>query len=154
MADFSAIAIFCDDIRAEKAGTDTIVGVLPDNINVPDMPGIFPRLAVYIRLHIFDFESAPSIKIKIVDGKGELIYENVPEQMELEKIVKSTSKEKVGFLGFLSRVTMTPFIVDCDSTFKVYAEVNGIEKLAGALRIDSVKNADTVISTNASQQPS
>ena len=31
--DVSAVAIFCQDIREEKAGTVSIVGILPDNIS-------------------------------------------------------------------------------------------------------------------------
>jgi len=52
MQQLMAISVFCEDIREEKKGTDTLVGIYPDNVNVPKIPCAFPRLALYTRVHL------------------------------------------------------------------------------------------------------
>lgn len=48
----SAIALFCDDIREERSGAVTLIGIMPDNVEVPVIPGALPRVGVYIRVHL------------------------------------------------------------------------------------------------------
>jgi hypothetical protein len=52
MNDISIVALFCSDVRQEKGGTETIVGVLPDNVNLPSIPGPFAQICVYVRMHM------------------------------------------------------------------------------------------------------
>jgi len=56
----SAFALFCDSVREEKGGLNTIVGVMPDNVEVPAFPGAFTRLSVHYRVIIpIGFEIKP-----------------------------------------------------------------------------------------------
>jgi Family of unknown function (DUF6941) len=55
---------FCEDIREEKQGTLSIIGVLPDNINVAQVPFGLAKLAFYLRIS-FD----PSIDIGAISNK-------------------------------------------------------------------------------------
>src|SRR5664279_2225184 len=48
----SVLAIFCEDIRTEKNDQHTLIGVLSDNIAVPQIPGALPKLGIYIRAQI------------------------------------------------------------------------------------------------------
>lgn len=52
MQRISAVAFFCEDIRREIGGTDTIVGIWPDNVAVPEFPFSFPKLALYVRVNL------------------------------------------------------------------------------------------------------
>ena len=52
MPSWQVVGLFCEDIREEKTGVDTLVGILPDNLNVTVMPGLLPKLCVYLRIHI------------------------------------------------------------------------------------------------------
>jgi hypothetical protein len=45
----SVIAFFCEDIRPEQSGTVSLIGIVPDNMNVPQVPGAMAKLAIYIR---------------------------------------------------------------------------------------------------------
>lgn len=56
----SAIAIFCEDIREEKQGTSTLVGVFSDNINVPAFPFAIPKLAIFLRINFPTAGRSPS----------------------------------------------------------------------------------------------
>ena len=71
----SIIALFCDDIREEKNGALTLVGVLGDNANVTkpptdEMVGFIPKLCIYLRLS-FDVSAElglVSFTVKMPDG--------------------------------------------------------------------------------------
>jgi hypothetical protein len=49
MTHFSATAIFCTDIREELLGSHTLVGVFPDNLSVPEFPGVL-AISLYVRM--------------------------------------------------------------------------------------------------------
>jgi len=73
----NAIGFFCEDIREERSGQLTLIGLLPDNINVPPPPPdllernpnarpIIPRIALYLRIHIGLNEKVQPLKLKLV----------------------------------------------------------------------------------------
>ena len=78
----SAIALFCDDIREEKSGQVTLVGVMSDNIQVHSPPEpvategknfvrVIPRLGIFIRIS-FDVRAEVSpviISVTMPDGE-------------------------------------------------------------------------------------
>ena len=47
-------ALFCDDVRLELGGTQSIIGVLQDAVLVEEFPLTIPRLSVFFYLHLFD----------------------------------------------------------------------------------------------------
>lgn len=60
----SIVGLFCEDIRAERSGAFTVVGIMPDNANIPDAPsadvqGMIPKLCVYVRAN---FDIADKVK--------------------------------------------------------------------------------------------
>src|SRR5947199_412358 len=59
-----AIGIFCEDIREEKNEVYSLIGVMPDNINVPATPGMLPKLAIYARFHV-----PPTLNVGAIDLK-------------------------------------------------------------------------------------
>jgi hypothetical protein len=42
-----AMGVFCDDIREEVQGMHSLVGIYPDNVNVPVVPRMMPKLGLY-----------------------------------------------------------------------------------------------------------
>lgn len=73
----NAIGFFCEDIREERSGQLTLVGLLPDNMMVPPPPGdllernpnarpIIPRIALYVRIHVGTNESLQPMKLKLI----------------------------------------------------------------------------------------
>src|SRR5665647_411847 len=54
----TGIALFCEDIREEASGQNTLVGVMADNIAVPSTPVMLARLAIYTRVY-FDISDVP-----------------------------------------------------------------------------------------------
>jgi hypothetical protein len=84
----SVIALFCENIREEKSGQISLIGIFGDNINVGPPPnvventvGLIPRLHAYVRIS-FDSSSAPPapfvINLRLPDG-------NVVATVNIEK---------------------------------------------------------------------
>jgi hypothetical protein len=71
---FSAVPIFCEDIREEVSGLYTIVGALPDQMALPQRleglspPIIVPKLACLIRANFLRLSAILS-----VDGVDHMI---------------------------------------------------------------------------------
>jgi hypothetical protein len=47
-----AFACFCEDVRRESAGKDTIIGLMTDTRIVPSFPWSFRRMAVYFQIKL------------------------------------------------------------------------------------------------------
>lgn len=71
MSDWNVIGLLCEDVRTEMQSTFTLIGVFPDNIQVPNFPGMFSRLGVYMRIHVSQGAEPKGIKarIKLIGGE-------------------------------------------------------------------------------------
>jgi hypothetical protein len=67
---WNIVGVFCEDIREEKTG-HTIIGIFPDNLEVPQMPGALPKLGIYVRCHLDPAADVGevSLKMKFPDGQ-------------------------------------------------------------------------------------
>lgn len=65
------MGIFCEDIREEIASTQTIVGVFPDNLNIPHVPIGLPKLCLYIRIAVDPFIDIDPMTIWLVTPDGQ-----------------------------------------------------------------------------------
>jgi hypothetical protein len=84
MNDITTIALFCDDIRQESAGTTTLVGVYPDSLSLPKMPGVLAKLSVYCRIHVrADYKPGRIVTRLLMPGSDD----DVPSSPADEKIV-------------------------------------------------------------------
>lgn len=102
----TAISMFCDDIREEKRGTDTVVGIFPDNLSVLKLPGALARLSLYTRIHL-DPELDPgplSLLLRLPDGV------EVPlGQVDPEMVSRSRTEARdagASFAGLIVRAMM------------------------------------------------
>src|ERR1700710_2233278 len=103
MLPISAMAIFCEDIREEVGGSVTLVGVLPDNINVgkfspTEVPvahsvnRMLSKLCIYARLHFDPDMDVGDPKLRLT-GLGEPIELGTAGEDVINK-TRSDAKEK------------------------------------------------------------
>jgi hypothetical protein len=66
---WNVVGLFCEDVREEKTG-HTVIGVFPDNMEVPHLPGALPKLGLYVRCHVDPMADVGevSLKLKFPDG--------------------------------------------------------------------------------------
>jgi hypothetical protein len=140
MAFMMAMGLFCEDIREEKQGTDTLIGILPDNLFAPVVEEtaqtrkpVFPKLALYVRINLSS--DAPvdtlSIKLRLPDDRVINLTSFENELIEKSRLEASGSP----FFGLVSKVVFGPMPIPVDGRFVAIVELNGSETVCGSLRV-------------------
>jgi hypothetical protein len=142
--EFSAIALFCEDIREEKSGQDTIVGILPDNINVRRLPAVLPKLAIYLRFHLNAASEFKIIRTRLrVPGADELPLAILDHGL-LTEVRTNALSSGMPIAGLISRTMFAPFPVSVAGKFEVIADVEGTDHICGALNVVSLEQSAAI----------
>ncbi len=134
MRPFSAIALFCEDIREEKSGVDSLMGVLPDNINVGNLPGMLVKLCVYFRIQLDVDVNPKTMKARIkLPGAAPIEIATFDDLIETSK----QHAEAIGlpFAGMIAKAIFTPLAIDQLGKIEAFIEVDGTEYICGALNL-------------------
>lgn len=153
---FSVMAVFCEDIREEKAETVSLIGVLPDHmiINKPDevggvRPGSPPRMltkiGVYGRINFdpnFDLPP-PRMALTMPDGQ---VLNFPPMTEELVSKAKREAKEKGNPLAGLVIHGVIPALPAALGILKLEISVGEETYLAGAINFaaPAISSSETV----------
>jgi hypothetical protein len=136
MNDVSIVALFCEDIREEKAGTDTIVGVLPDNLRVPSIPGLFPKIGVYVRTNIRpEFDAGP-FTTRIVTAGGKEVSRSEATAEVVNGVRQSARAKGTPYAGFITKIVIAPFPINEAGRILAVVTIGDIEYVAGALNVE------------------
>jgi hypothetical protein len=134
MQSFSAIGVFCEDIREEQSGQHTLVGIFSDNVNIPELPLFMPKLAIYIRINLDPAISTRTITTKLkVPGGPELPMANLSNLID-----KSTSQARengMPYAGLLAKTVFSPFPVQAAGKIEAIVQIEGVEYICGALNV-------------------
>jgi hypothetical protein len=136
MQNISVVGLFCEDIREEKTGADTIIGVLPDNLNVPKLPAFLPKLCLYVRIHVnSSFDPGPiSVHLAMPDGS---VIAKIDLEPELVRTTLKTSQTaKAPIAGFISKFILSPFQIVAPGRIQAVANVDGGSYVCGALYVN------------------
>ena len=129
----SVIALFCDDIREEKTGAVTLIGIYPDNINVPAFPFVFPKLAIYTRINMDVHDSLGKILIRIsAPGKEAELLTEIDEET-IAKSQMNVKKQGSPILGFINQIVAAPYVVTESGQVKITAKIEDVEYIGGVL---------------------
>jgi hypothetical protein len=144
MIPVSAVCLFCEDIRAEKSGQDTIVGTLPDNLLAqpasppsPNVKPFLPRVGVYLRVHLDAERDIPKeISAKILSTDGQIVAQSKWERAVVEKSFADSKTNHMPLVGLIFKAVASPFPITIEGG-KVTAVVivDGVEYIAGALNV-------------------
>jgi hypothetical protein len=140
MSQFSAVAVFCEDIREEKSGQDSIIGTLPDNMNIPTaiVPGqqaLLPKFGCYLRMNLDPQDKPKELSVRLVDAQGATITAGGWEQNVLDKAFSDAIANKMPVVGLIFKVIAAPFPIVAAGQITAIAVVNGTDYVAGALNI-------------------
>jgi hypothetical protein len=136
MKGWTAIGVFCEDIREEKSGTETLVGVLPDNMGT-DFPAVLPKLCVYIRVHV-----SIDIEYKMISARMTLLDKRDQSMGSFDaNFIKQTQAESrkngASFSGFIFRALAAIFPIAGPGRLVLTAKVDDEEIVCGSLNIAS-----------------
>jgi hypothetical protein len=108
MNNISAIAVFCSDVRQERGGTETIVGVFPDSVNVPKIPGAFAQMYVYVRMHMLSSFRPSSIVTKLLLPDGTELERSQIEPELIERTREKAIASNSPYMGLIAKFAMAP----------------------------------------------
>lgn len=140
MSQVSVITIFCEDVRQEKSGAETLIGVMPDNVNLTQIPGNLAKLAIYTRISFpSDYNLGPVTISISTPWKDEQVLTVLDENFVSTAI--SDAKQKSGpLVGLISRAVSAPFVVNSAGRVKVFAKIGDRKILSGSLNFALAPN--------------
>lgn len=149
-----AIALFCDSIRQETAGSETLVGIFSDNVNVPQVPIMMVRLGIYIRIQIDpDVDPNPvSLSLRLPDDTevdlGQIdatTFDRAREQ------ARQTGKP---YGGVIVRSEMSPFGIPKYGRAEAFLRTATDKILCGHLTFRAPDSPATSVSSSTAPPPS
>ena len=143
MNDISVVALFCSDVREEKGGTVTLVGIFPDNLNIPKIPGSFARMCVYVRMHLrTDFDPGPLFARIVMPGGQEISRSDVQDELlnETRKKAKASGTPNV---GLISTFVVSPLLIAKAGRIQALVTVGNKEYVAGSLNVQLAPSKTT-----------
>jgi len=133
--------VFCEDIREEKSGAETLVGVLPDNVNMTPLPSAMPKLAVYLRVMLDPDNPPEKIKSYLRTPWGQTIELGAADSVLIKTAVEQASANALPLAGIVLKGLMSPFAVQSVGTILAIADVDGEEIICAMLNIVSQPQA-------------
>ncbi len=133
----SVMALFCEDMREEVGGKTTLVGILPENLNVPELPseesgsiGAMPQLCIYLRLG-FDVQTEiSSISVHLTfpdDTVRDLDIVNIVFVKKAQEEAKAKGRTMA---GIISQVRFAPFPLPKFGRLQVATAINSVQYLS------------------------
>jgi hypothetical protein len=153
--------LFCEDIREEINGAHTIVGVMPDNINLQGQEGLklpdgdkgqllFPKMAFYVRANLDASAPAPKQMAAAVSFPGHAIMPlGVLGTEALEKAFAESKTNKTPYVGVVFKAVIAPLTVTESGLATLHISVDEHVQICGTLNVRILDHAAT-----ASPQPS
>lgn len=134
----NGIAIFCEDIREEKSGQITLIGILPDNLNLNSLPGLGPKLGIYVRL-AFDAKSPRPKEIAArlqTPWSEDRNFEIGHADADLiGASAEASNSSNLPVAGIVMQALISPFPIPTAGQIVVYIKVDGEERPCGVLNL-------------------
>lgn len=156
MSDVSAVALFCEDVRRERVGRTTLIGVMPDVLLITKFPHEIERITAYFRIK---FDPAGDYKEAIypsIDWDGFPAEPREPsEPMPTEIIQRAITKAKernIPFVTLTGRVIFNvPLSIKKPGQMLAFLNVGAEKVLCGALTF--ISSDRSTASEPPSEQP-
>jgi hypothetical protein len=154
MSEVRAMGIFCEDFREEMLGLHSLIGVLPDNVNVAAVPALMPKLTLYVRIAISHECAVNEMAVVLMSPSGEnLLAESAIETVLIER-AKAEAAINTTFGTIVHRATISPFPIQEYGRVKLVVRADSKEIVCGALNFANPETTLPVISSSLEQRPS
>lgn len=134
MHEIAAVALFCEDVREEKQGTESVMGVFPNAINVSGFPGELNRLALYVRIHVATTWDATDLRIYFRNTDDSLVELSVVEKSFVEATQKNAEQTGFSIAGLITKAIMPNFVVPKAGTVVAFLKCRDVDVVIGALQ--------------------
>lgn len=138
MNDIFVTAIYCDDIRQEIGGKQSLMGIYNADLIVGEFPTTLAKLCVQVTVRFPFGRSAENLTVKMLMDETELTKIDLP-QGEIRRMMESAPTSEVSsedrFVAAALAVQFSPLQLEKPSVLRARALVDGREVKANALRI-------------------
>lgn len=135
MIDISGFALFCEDIRDEAGGSDSLIGVMPQGIIVPTFPFTAHKIGIYARLQVSRHWDKGAIVCGVQMPNSFVRDLSVIGRVELEKIA-STTDAAYETLG-ITLTSVGSYNFSQAGTMSVFLNYQDVQVLIAQLRVEA-----------------
>ena len=144
MNEISAIGLFCEDIREEKSGSLSLIGVLGDTLAVPDFPGAMPKIGTYVRINLSTEIIINEFNINLKIDENNIVNITKISKDLINKSIYDTKALGNNISGIYSHTIFSPFPVNKPGRIILMLNWDGGEIILGSLNFIKAENAEDV----------
>jgi hypothetical protein len=131
----NVVGIFCEDVREEKTG-HTIIGIFPDNMEVPHMPGAIPKLGIYVRCHVDPMADIGEVSLKLKFPNGEESALSKFDEAAVKKTQADTRAKETPLCGLILIAVLGMVQLREPGRISAIVTLGGEEVLAAAINFE------------------
>lgn len=140
MKGVSAVALFCEDVRREASGKQTLIGVFADLVRITEMPGEIRRLSVYYRIRFDPSGDYPDPITPHLEWDGQSVEPPTPHEPfridRMQSAMADARERKVPFVSISGRIQLRePVQVQNPGQILAFLNVGTEKMLCGSLAI-------------------
>jgi hypothetical protein len=129
------LAIFCEDIREEISGQNTLIGIMADNLAVPSTPVVLARLAIYTRVY-FDISAQPETVSAVVEMPSGERFELGGATIDLVKGGFATARDNnVQLAGIILKGLFSPLPISSVGAINAIVSIGARQHILGTLNV-------------------
>jgi hypothetical protein len=138
---YSVVAFFCEDIREEKSGMSTLVGVLPDNVNVSSLPFAFPKIGIYLRINMpADGDDPKSVIFWLTSPDPPQMQPTPIEPSVIEKARREAKEREAVNGGVITKIVIAPLQIRTAGRINLHVKIDDKEFIGGTLNVQLLNN--------------
>jgi hypothetical protein len=131
----SVVGLFCEDIRPEKSGSETIVGVFPSNLTFHGLPNVVPKFCLYARINLDPQSDDSPIQLRIhVPGMDEPLVNTIDPEL-IAKAKADARDQNAPLATIVSRLLVAGFQVNQIGRINAIARVGNDEFVCASLYV-------------------
>lgn len=135
MSRFAIVALFCEDVRVEASGQETLIGIFGDNLAVTQVPGLMSKMSIYIRCNFASDFDLKTLSHKFISPSGSVLHEIPIGQKMITDAIEQVRVENSPMLGIKISAIFAPFAINEYGRHSLLSYVNEEEYLTGFANI-------------------
>ena len=144
----SVVGVFCEDIREEKGGLVSLIGIYPDNLTIdnfiPNQTAL-NRLMLYIRVHLDSKKQPKNVALKIIHPDKAILDVGPADPAIIDVGYEATKRIDAPFTSIILRLSLAPLTIRSLGWLQAEVTIDDVAYVAGAIRLTTNEPAKAPI---------